>query len=243
MEMRVGPRLQWAPTGNRTWPIRYDVPRTGWQFNRSRQPDDDDVVGIGADLAASTLLAAYREAMFVMPIHGELMWFSPDPRAIIPFESLCVRRSLRQATRRFVLRLDTAFATVVDLCADPSRPQGWINSDVRNAYVSLHEDGWAHSVEAWAVDDAGNEVLAGGLYGVAIGGFFAGESMFHVNDRFGRDASKVALLGLIDAMSRLGHPHPLLDVQWLTPHLQSLGAVAVPRREYLNLLDAATSKP
>jgi leucyl/phenylalanyl-tRNA--protein transferase len=131
------------------------------------------------------------------------------------------------------VRIDTAFESVIDACADPSRPGRWISAEVRDAYVELHRLGWAHSVEAWDADGA----LTGGLYGVAIGGLFAGESMFHR----GRDASKVALVGLVAALG--ADPAGILDVQWLTPHLASLGVVEIPRSEYLRRLAVAVELP
>ena len=147
-----------------------------------------------------------------------MAWWSPDPRGVLPLDGSAASRSLRRSTRRYEVRVDTAFADVVDACADPGRPGGWITDDIRAAYVSLHELGWAHSVEAW--DDDG---LAGGLYGVAIGGLFAGESMFHRRT----DASKVALVGLVELLTADGDARRLLDVQWATTHLASLGAVEV----------------
>ncbi len=132
--------------------------------------------------------------------------------------------------------MDTAFSAVVEGCADPTRSGGWISAEIADGYRRLHELGWAHSVEAW---DA--QGLAGGLYGVAIGGLFAGESMFHRRD----DASKVALVGLVGLVDLLrdGVPDRLLDVQWTTPHLVSLGARDVPRAEYLERLSAALLCP
>ena len=198
-----------------------------------------DVVGVGADLEPGTLLAAYRRGLFPMPLSRPggrrrpvLAWWSPDPRGVLPLEGLRVSRSLAKAARGFEVRVDTAFAEVVEACADPARPSGWITPAVREAYVRLHRLGWAHSVEAWA----GGE-LAGGLYGVAIGGLFAGESMFHRRT----DASKVALVGLVERLVASGAA--LLDVQWVTPHLASLGAVEVPRRRYLELLAEALRRP
>jgi leucyl/phenylalanyl-tRNA--protein transferase len=161
-----------------------------------------------------------------------MAWWSPDPRAVIPLDGLAVSRSLRRSRRRFEIRIDTAFDEVVDACADASRRGRWITPAVRAAYVRLHGLGWAHSVEAW-VDD----LLAGGLYGVAIGGLFAGESMFHRRT----DASKVALVRLVEQLREGGAT--LLDVQWRTPHLTSLGAVEVPRHRYLMLLDDALRRP
>lgn len=178
------------------------------------------------ELDPDTLLSAYCQGLFPMPYDRRIGWFSPDPRGILPPERFVVSRSLRRTRRRFAIRVDTAFAAVVEGCADPRRPHGWITAEIRDAYVALHELGWAHSVEAW--DDEG---LAGGLYGVAIGRLFAAESMFHRRT----DASKAALAALCE---RLG-PGALLDVQWLTPHLASLGAIEIPRAEYLERLQRA----
>lgn len=154
-----------------------------------------------------------------------ILWFSPEPRAIIPLDGLRVSRSLRRSVRRFEIRQDSAFTDVMVRCADPRRPAGWINAPFVRAYTRLHELGWAHSFECWADDE-----LVGGLYGVRIDGLFAGESMFHS----ATDGSKVALVALVDWLRATGGR--LLDVQWLTPHLESLGAVAVPRLTYLDLL-------
>ena len=161
-----------------------------------------------------------------MPVDDELLWWSPDPRGVIEPERFHVSRSLRRTRRRYEIRVNTAFAAVIDGCADPRRPHGWITPEIRDAYVRLHELGWAHSIEAWDADG-----LAGGLYGVAIGRLFAAESMFGVRT----DASKAALAALVE---RLG-PDALIDVQWLTPHLASLGAVEVSREEYLRRLARA----
>jgi leucyl/phenylalanyl-tRNA---protein transferase len=158
---------------------------------------------------------------------------------VIPIDGLRVTRSMRQARRRFEIRVDTAFAEVIAGCADPRRPGGWINQKVQAAYCRLHRLGWAHSVEAWTRDGR----LAGGLYGVAIGGLFAGESMFHMAAPWGRDASKVALMALMDILAADGDPRRLLDVQWLTPHLERLGAVELPRGRYLARLDDALRTP
>ena len=192
--------------------------------------DSDGIVGTGADLEPGTLLAAYRAAMFPMPIGQVMGWWSPDPRAIIPLDGLRVSRSLRQSCGRYEIRVDTAFRRVVQACADPARPHGWITHDIVAAYSGLHEMGWAHSVEAWSRED---NALAGGLYGVAINGLFAGESMFYLQ----RDASKVALMSLVQLMRDTGMT--LLDVQWCTDHLESLGAIEVSREQYLALLAEA----
>jgi leucyl/phenylalanyl-tRNA--protein transferase len=188
-----------------------------------------EVLGVGADLEPGTLLAAYRAGIFPMPVdHNALGWWSPDPRGIIPLDGLRVSRSLRKSGRRFRIRVDTAFDEVVEACADPRRPGTWITAEIRRAYGMLHRLGWAHSVEAWTGDR-----LTGGLYGVAIGGLFAGESMFHREP----DASKVALVALVEMLGK--GADGLLDVQWLTPHLNSLGAVEVSRERYLQLLAVA----
>jgi leucyl/phenylalanyl-tRNA--protein transferase len=194
---------------------------------------ESDLVTIGGDLLPSTLIHAYRRGIFPMEVTGlpgVIGWWSPDPRGILPLDSLRVTRSMRQSARRFDIRVDTCFADVIRACADPSREDGWITADFIAAYERLHELGWAHSVEVFDRDG----VLAGGLYGVRIEGVFAGESMFHHK----RDASKVALMALVDLMRTSGMT--LLDVQWCTEHLASLGAVAIPREDYLaRLADAS----
>ena len=188
------------------------------------------MVAIGGDLEPGTLLQAYRAGMFPMHIDRgrTLAWWSPDPRGVLPLDGLRVSRSLHASRRRFEIRVDTAFDEVVEGCADPKRPHGWITAEMRAAYRRLHRMGWAHSVEAWWLEDG---TLAGGLYGVAVGGLFAGESMFHRR----RDASKVALLGLVEVLTEDGVDR-LLDVQWTTDHLRSLGAVDVDRPDYLSRL-------
>jgi len=192
--------------------------------------DGEEIIGVGADLEPGTLLAAYRSGLFPMRIRprGPIAWWSPDPRGVIPLDALHVSRSLRRSCARYDITVDTAFDDVVRGCADPSRPGGWIDDEFARAYHTLHELGWAHSVETW-----GDGELAGGLYGVAIGGLFAAESKFHL----ARDASKVALVGLVERLRDSGAV--LLDVQWTTPHLASLGAVDVARDEYLDRLHAA----
>lgn len=171
--------------------------------------------------------------MFPMNLSdGALAWWSPVDRAIIPLEGLKVSRSLRQSTRRYMVSIDEDFEGVIKGCAYAHRPDGWITDEFIGAYTELHRLGWAHSVEVWDTDWQ----LVGGLYGVAIGGLFAGESMFHV----ARDASKVALVHLMVVMNQGGS---LLDVQWQTPHLESLGAVVIGRDEYLRRLPEALSRP
>lgn len=212
-----------------------EPPPSPWRFPDLADADEEGVVGVGADLEPGTLLQAYRHGAFPMPLHrdGPLAWWSPDPRAILPLGALRVSRSLRRSCARYEVRVDAAFAEVVAACADSRRSGGWISGDIRRAYQRLHDLGWAHSVEVW--DDDG---LAGGLYGVGIGGLFAGESMFHRR----LDASKVALVALVELL-RVGDVDRLLDVQWPTEHLVSLGAVTVPRRGYLDRLAEAVELP
>ena len=196
-------------------------------------------MGVGADLEPGTVLAAYRNGLFPMPVEDGLMaWWSPQPRAVLPLDGLRVSRSLRKSCARFEVRVDTAFSAVVAACADSDRPGRWITEDIAAAYVKLHQLGWAHSVEAWSLD--GGE-LAGGLYGIATGGLFAGESMFHRRS----DASKVALVELVDL---LGGPAGagegrLLDVQWRTDHLASLGVIELDRATYRERLARALRLP
>ncbi len=163
-----------------------------------------------------------------------VLWWSPVERGVLPLDGLRVSRSLRQSVRRTEIRVDTAFAEVVAACGDPSRDGAWIDEDIRTAYTRLHELGWAHSVEAWRDGE-----LVGGLYGVAVGGLFAGESMFHR----ATDASKVALVGLVDLLRDEHAGRRVLDVQWRTDHLASLGVVTVPRPSYLGMLREALSLP
>ena len=228
--------------------VPIEPPQSPWAFQPALMGPGDadgDLVGIGADLQPGTLLAAYRSGAFPMPVdvpvpgpdpqgsRRVLAWWSPDPRGVLPLDGLRVSRSLRRACRRFDITVDTSFEQVVAACADPGRVGGWISDDVRDAYLRLHQLGWAHSVEARSSGGG----LAGGLYGVAIGGLFAGESMFHR----ATDASKVALVALVDMLREGGAS--LVDVQWVTPHLRSLGVVEVSRRRYLELLAEALARP
>jgi leucyl/phenylalanyl-tRNA--protein transferase len=217
------------------WTTKPEPPgKSRFHFPPPDEWPDADLITLGADLEPSTLVDAYRRGVFPMEVAelpGVLGWWSPDPRGILPLDGMRVTRSLRQSARRYEVRLDTSFARVIRACADPSRDQGWITEDIVHAYTTLHELGWAHSVEVFDRDGQ----LAGGLYGVRIEGFFAGESMFHVK----RDASKVALMALVDLMRTSGMT--LLDVQWRTDHLASLGAVAIPRQAYLARVAEAVS--
>ena len=178
------------------------------------------------------LLDAYRHGLFPMPLDEPIGvgigWWSPNPRCI--FTSVSVSKSLRSSMRRFAVTTDVAFENVIDACANPDRPHGWIDASVRQTYVALHEQGDAHSIEVWA---DGN--LVGGLYGLAIGGLFAGESMFHVQ----RDASKVALVHLVTWWT--GHGG-VVDSQWPTDHLLSMGAREIPRSNYVEMAAQLTSE-
>ena len=196
----------------------------------------DDLIAIGADLAPGTLLAAYRAGIFPMPVEprrkrSKMAWYSPDPRGIIPIDGLHVTRSMRKSARRFEIRHDTVFSEVMRRCGDPARPGRWITEEIVTAYDALYGLGWAHSIEVWR-----DERLVGGVYGLLIDRLFAGESMFHLET----DASKVGLMALVEWLQQLGVV--LFDVQWTTPHLVSLGAIDVPRRRYLELLDEAVDR-
>ncbi len=198
----------------------------------------EDLVCTGADLTAGTLVAAYCTGLFPMGLgrHGRppLGWWSPDPRGVLPLEGLHVSRSLRRSLARFEVRVDTAFDDVLDACADRSRDGRWITTDIAEAYRGLHRRGLAHSVETWE-----DGRLVGGLYGVAVAGLFAGESMFH----HATDASKAALVGLVRLVRADRDPRRMIDVQWRTDHLASLGVLEVPRAEYLDRLDRALQAP
>ena len=177
------------------------------------------------------LLQGYRLGVFPMAMDdGEIEWFSPDPRAILPLDEFHVPHTLERVVRRksFEIRLNTSFAVVMEECA--RRPETWINGEIVESYTRLHQLGHAHSVEAWQ-----NDELAGGLYGVSIGGAFFGESMFH----HVRDASKIALLALVEHLRR--RRFTLLDTQWVTPHLAKFGAIEIPRPEYLHRLNKAVN--
>ena len=207
---------------------------------RSRFPDPrtgpgDAPLAWGGDLLPATLLDAYRHGIFPWPDDDQtLMWWSPDPRAEIPLDGLALSRSLRRLLRsgRLHCSVDAAFHAVVVACAD--RAEGtWILPGLVESYTALHDLGVAHSVEVWDEQEA----LVGGLYGVSIGGAFMGESMFHRAS----GASKVALVHLVEHLRSRGFA--LLDAQMPTPHLASLGAVAVPRDAFLDHLDAALALP
>jgi leucyl/phenylalanyl-tRNA--protein transferase len=220
-----------------SWEARpQPVGKSQLQFPPPSDWPDPELLTLGADLEPATVIDAYRRGLFPMGVselQGRLGWWSPDPRGILPLDGLRVTRSMRQSAKRFAIRVDTCFVRVMRACASPSRGGTWITEDFIDGYTRLHELGWAHSVEVF--NQSGE--LAGGLYGVRIGGYFSGESMFHVE----RDASKVALMALVDLMRSSGMT--LLDVQWCSEHLASLGAIAIPRPTYLTRLAAALRKP
>ena len=185
------------------------------------------------ELTPEVLLSAYMQGIFPMAHDdGRIHWYSPNPRAVLPLDGLHVSQSLRRVIHRgpFEVRFDSAFDAVITACAAPApgREQTWISAEIRSAYNELHRLGFAHSVESWV-----GEELAGGLYGVSIRGFFAGESMFSRR----RDASKVALYYLVQRLR--SRDFRLLDVQFLTPHLIRMGALELPRRLYLGQLRQA----
>lgn len=197
----------------------------------------EGIVCVGADFAPGTLLAAYRKGLFPWPMSSTLVpWCSPDPRAVFPLDrephwSRSLRRSLR--VKPFAVTVDHAFHDVLAGCGD--RETGtWITSALAQGYSQLHALGWAHSLEVWNRD---TEELVGGIYGLALGGMFAGESMFHRET----DASKVAFVALVEHLRAAGFR--LFDVQVMNPHLQSLGCVEVPRGEFLQHMARAVALP
>jgi leucyl/phenylalanyl-tRNA--protein transferase len=203
-----------------------------WDFPPSRKWPSRDFIIPGADLAPDTLLYAYAHGLFPMYSDKELWWWSPVHRGIIPFNNFHASHSLRKSARRFTCTINKDFVGVMEKCATTHSEGNWINDEFIDAYTHLHHLGHAHSIEVW---NNSNE-LVGGVYGIRINRFFAGESMFHTET----DASKVALLHLVQLM--ILDDMALFDVQWLTDHLASLGAVAVPRMEYLTRLADAVAE-
>jgi len=196
-----------------------------WDFPPVSVAGDSDVVAGGADLRPGTVLAAYRQGLFPMPDHrNSLLWWSPVDRGVIEVAGYQPTRTVRRARSKFEIRVNTAFDQVIRACADPRRPGAWIDSDIIASYTELHRLGWVHSVEAWDGDE-----LAGGLYGVAIGGLFAGESMFHHKT----DGSKAAVAGLIELLDDEYAAERVFDIQWVTDHLATMGAFSIWREEYV----------
>ncbi len=203
-------------------------------FGPPEQWPDQDLLAFTDDIDPAFALVAYQYGVFPMPLDWDgsgshIGWWSPVKRGILRLDSLRVTRSLRQSVKHYQTTFNTACSEVISRCADPNRPDGWITAQIRDCYQMLHKAGYVHSVEVWRDDD-----LVGGLYGVEMGGLFAGESMFH-DPVLGRDASKVALWTLVDSLKTVGGDR-LVDVQWLTPHLASLGAIEIPRMSYLEQL-------
>lgn len=194
-----------------------------------------ELVGFSRSITADDMLAGYRHGMFAMSYWGVLyQWWSPDPRGVLPLDGLRVTRSLRKSRRRYRVDFDQDFPAVLAACADPDRPGGWIDPGLSEAYVELHRRGYAHSVETRDADGR----LVGGLFVVSIGGFVSGESMFHT----ATDASKVALVALVERLRTASGP-VLLDTQWRTEHLSTLGVVDMPRRRYVRALADVVDLP
>lgn len=215
-----------------------EPPPSIWNLAAAPLREGEEVVAVGGDLEPGTLLEAYRHGLFPMGLgrHGTrpIGWWSPIRRGVLLPGDLHVSRSLRRSARQFRISVDEAFGAVLSGCADPAREGRWITPEIAEAYVRLHELGWAHSVEVWQ-----EERLVGGVYGVAVGGLFAGESMFHRVT----DASKVALWALTELCFADGAADRLIDVQWQTAHLASLGVREISRAEYLTRLSRALVLP
>lgn len=205
---------------------------TQWHFPDPAESDSDDVIAVGADLEPATLVAAYSQGLFPMhlPDNGPLGWWSPGTRGVL--DNMVISRSLVRSINRYTTTVDADFERIITTCADLPRPHGWITDEIRAAYVQLHRLGFAHSIETWFEGE-----LVGGVYGVSIGGFFAGESMFHLRS----DGSKVALARLHQIMKTV--EGSLFDVQWSTPHLASLGVIEIDRMIYLARLKSALAQP
>lgn len=220
-----------------------EPPATVWRLPDAHfATPGQELLGIGADLEPGTMLAGYRHGLFpmhvTMPDDSEgLGWWSPNPRGVLRPSAVKVSRSLRRSARHFQVTIDQSFAEVVTACADPDRPHGWITPAFQSAYDRLFELGWAHSIEVW---NSSTGELAGGLFGISIGGLFAAESKFHHQT----DASKVAVWTLCEVMgSGSAGPSRLIDVQWPTEHLATLGVTELDRPDYLAELPAALELP
>ncbi|MGD9792555.1 MAG: leucyl/phenylalanyl-tRNA--protein transferase [Acidimicrobiia bacterium] len=210
------------------------IPPSRYEFPPPSSWPDEDLIGVGADLDPSTVVDAYRRGLFPMHVsRKQLGWWSPMERGVLPLDRLIVSKSLRRSMRRYQITVDAAFTEVMTACGTVRRNGNWITREFVETYTWLHRARWAHSIEAW--DDHGN--LVGGLYGLHIDGLFAGESMFHTRT----DASKVCLVHLVGHLAR--RKIALLDTQWQTPHLATLGVEPIPRPEYLRRLAAALSRP
>ena len=196
--------------------------------------DLGDLRAVSSDARAAQVLLAYQAGLFPMGIgergEGPIGWWAPERRGVLLPGDLHVSHSLTKSLRRFAFTIDETFSRVIDACADACRDGAWITPHIRDLYVELHEMGQAHSVEVWFGDE-----LVGGLYGIGIGGLFAGESMFHSAP----DASKAALVHLVRTLEGVSSRGWLIDTQWLTPHLATLGVSEVSGLQYLRLLEAA----
>jgi len=208
-------------------------------FPPAEHADESDLVLVGGKLNTEWLLDAYRHGIFPWPMWGDEMpmtWFSLDPRAIIELNDIYISKRLRRTLRsgKFEVTCDRAFKQVMEGCALPRKDEGetWITPTMKRGYCQLHEQGHAHSVEVWHEGQ-----LAGGIYGVTIGGLFAGESMFHNVT----DASKVALVSLVHHLKSRGYQ--LFDIQQWTPHTGSMGAIEISRTVYLHRLKSAVDFP
>ncbi|MFP6654640.1 MAG: leucyl/phenylalanyl-tRNA--protein transferase [Myxococcota bacterium] len=200
--------------------------------------DERGLLAYGGDLGAERLLAAYAQGIFPWYDEAPILWFSPDPRLVLRPTELHIGRSLAKRTRShsLILKMDTAFENVIRACSQSPRPDQdgtWINGEMIEAYVALHELGFAHSVEAWRQDEGGNETLVGGLYGVSLGRAFFGESMFSIES----DASKIAFAAFVQQAARWDFE--FIDCQVKTDHLIRFGAVEWPRSEFLASLKSA----
>jgi leucyl/phenylalanyl-tRNA---protein transferase len=206
---------------------------TEFWFPDARLATKNGLVAIGGDLSVERLLLAYRHGIFPWSVNP-VTWWSPEPRAIFELKHFHVPRSLARTLRqqRFTVTRDDAFQQVMEGCAARRRDGNWITPEFVEAYTELHRAGHAHSLECWQGDE-----LAGGIYGVAVGGFFAGESMFHRVS----EASKVALFHLVEHLR--ARDFSLLDIQMLTPITERLGAITIPRAEYLRRLAKAVDRP
>ncbi len=216
---------------------------TAEQILKKFKEDRAELIATGGIITPAILLSAYIAGAFPMPISPEgketiLAWWSPNPRGILPVESFRPSRSLRKSCSHYHTTINHCFEQVIDNCSNPDRPGGWITPEIKKNYIELHKLGWAFSIETWQDSNQQEPKLVGGLYGVSIGGLFAGESMFHKS----KDASKVALVKLVEIMSQIHNP--LIDVQWATPHLKSLGAIEISRTQYVkNLQKSLACEP
>ena len=226
-----------SPVQIRPWPFHPPARRFGGD---PRTPTIE--VDASGDLTAQLLLRAYCNGLFPMAEHrrGAIRWFSPSQRGVLPLASFHVPRRLRRRVRQapFTVTMDRAFAEVIRACAEPRGTEGetWINDEIIDACAALHRAGLAHSVEAWSGCDGGTTarpVLVGGIYGVALGGAFFGESMFSRST----DASKICLVHLVEHLRRSGFV--LFDVQYVNPHLEQFGVTSVPRETYMRDLAPA----